>query len=218
MCPTKTNAQQFNPDQVAAVVLCGGRGLRMGGADKGLQRLHGKTLAAIALQRLKNQHGGSPALVAINANRNLDEYTSLRVPVWPDTLPNFAGPLADMLSALQHMPEDFGYLLCVPCDSPRFPLNLLQRLGGALLAHDAEIAMAEAPDSDGVMRHQPVFCLIRTQLYSDLASFLQQGGRKIGTWADRHRLTHVAFGSTGDDDLSFHNINSLDALHQLESL
>lgn len=213
--------QALDAHRVCAVVLSGGRALRMGGADKGLQTLQGTPLAGIAIRRLRAQNGGSPGQIAISANRHLADYATLQVPVWSDTVPDFAGPLAGMLTALQHCQPPTEYLLTVPCDSPRFPLDLLQRLGANLLAAQADIAMAQAPDTDpaspGVLRRQPVFCLVRRHLAPDLADFLQSGGRKIGAWTERHATVLVPFNAAGDDPQAFANANTLDELHRLES-
>lgn len=211
----------LDANQVCAVVLAGGRALRMGGADKGLQTLHGEPLAAIALRRLRAQSTGSPATLAISANRHLAQYRALQVPVWSDTVPDFAGPLAGMLTALQHCEGLSDYLLTVPCDSPRFPPDLLERLGTGLLAANADIAMVQSPDTApgaaGVLRRQPVFCLMRSHLAADLAEFLQSGGRKIGAWTERHATALVPFNRPGDDPQAFANANTLDELQQLET-
>ena len=129
--------------QVTGIVLAGGRGSRMGGVDKGLQKFQGTALALTALMRLQVQC----AEVMINANRNLGAYESLGVPVWPDGLSDFAGPLAGFLVGLEH--AQTPYVLTVPCDSPRFPLDLCPRLGQALVDEDAELAMAVGAERDG---------------------------------------------------------------------
>src|SRR4051812_49775121 len=112
----------------------------MGGVDKGLQNHLGTPLALHALLRLAPQVGE----VMINANRNLGAYESMGVPVWPDPLPHFAGPLAGLLSGLEHC--ETQYLVTVPCDSPLFPMDLVDRLAHALDAEDAEIAVAATLD------------------------------------------------------------------------
>ena len=116
------------PEDITGLVLAGGRGSRMGGVDKGLQNHHGVPLALHALLRLAPQVG----LTMINANRNLAAYESMGVPVWPDALADFAGPLAGFLAGLEHC--DTPYLVTVPCDSPRFPEDLVARLASALEA------------------------------------------------------------------------------------
>lgn len=206
---------------VCAVVLAGGRAMRMGGLDKGLQLFRGQTLAEIALGRLRRQVGGPPELIAINANRNRSQYESFGVPVWSDTIPDYAGPLAGFLAAMRQCAGRHEYLLTVPCDSPLFPLDLLARLGGALAAEKSEIAMAMAPEvqTDGstVMRPQPVFCLIRTDLADDLQAFIQGGGRKIGAWTASHKQIKLGFDASGDNAHAFANANTLDELHALEN-
>ena len=202
------------------MVLAGGRATRMGGVDKGLQIFHGQTLVDIALERLRQQAGGAPGLIAINANRNLAHYERLGIPVWGDTIPDYAGPLAGFLAAMQQCQGRYAWLLSVPCDSPLFPLDVLQRLSAAAQAEQADIAMALAPDAqeDGssALRPQPVFCLMRTSLAPSLQSFIDGGGRKIGAWTASHRQTKVSFGMAGDDPRAFANANTLDELHDLE--
>ncbi|MCX8521740.1 MAG: molybdenum cofactor guanylyltransferase [Rhodoferax sp.] len=223
---------------VCAVVLAGGRASRMGGLDKGLQTFRGTPLAVHAVQRLQQQTGGAPGLVAINANRHLAEYRALGLPVWtdnlthnlthnvpsnlPDAVPEFAGPLAGFLCALRQCQSSHPYLLTVPCDSPLFPLDLLQRLGQSLLqsAPSYDIAMVSAPDATqpaaSAIYPQPVFCLLRTTLADSLQNFLDSGGRKIGAWAASQRLCRVAFNQAGDSPRAFANANTLDDLHHLE--
>ena len=203
-------------------MLAGGRATRMGGLDKGLQTFRGTPLVAHAVQRLQQQAGGAPGLIAINANRNLAEYRALGLPVWTDTVPDFAGPLAGFLCALRQCQSSHPYLLTVPCDSPLFPLDLLQRLGQSLLQSDPgyDIAMVSAPDAAqpaaSAIYPQPVFCLLRTTLADNLQAFLDSGGRKIGAWAASQRLCRVAFNQASDDPRAFANANTLDDLHHLE--
>lgn len=205
---------------VCAVVLAGGRATRMGGVDKGLQLLRGQTLVATALQRLRQQSAGAPGLIAINANRNQATYAALGVPVWADSLPDFAGPLAGFLVAMEQCQGRYDYVLTVPCDSPLFPLDLLERLAAALLHEQADIAMALAPDAQeggsGVLHPQPVFCLLRSSLLNSLRGFMAEGGRKIGAWSASQRQTRVAFDQALDDRRAFANANTLADLHDLE--
>lgn len=209
--------------QVCATVLAGGRATRMGGLDKGLQPFRGQALAWHAVQRLQAQTLGTPGLIAINANRNLPLYAAWGCPVWPDTLADFPGPLAGFQTALSHCQEyqpPWEYLLMVPCDSPLFPLNLLERLAQALCEQGADMAMATAAeaDRDGVLRPriQPVFCLLRTRLLPHLQDYLHAGGRKIADWAAQNATAEVPFNTPADDPRAFANTNTLDQLHQLE--
>ena len=201
--------------QITAVVLAGGRGSRMGGVDKGLQNFNGTPLALHSLLRLQMQSGGLVGEVMINANRNLAAYEAFGVPVWPDTLGDFPGPLAGFLTALERC--ETPYLLTVPCDTPLFPLDLAERLANALASEGADIAMAAAPEEDGQMRTQPVFCLIRTDLLASLAVFVQGGGRKIDTWTGQHKTAVVSFDRPSDDPKAFFNANTLAELQALEN-
>jgi molybdopterin-guanine dinucleotide biosynthesis protein A len=193
-------------DDISAVILAGGRGTRMGGADKGLQNFRGMPMAMFTLMRLMPQ----VSEVMINANRNLSAYESFGVPVWPDSMSDYAGPLAGILTALERCETD--YLVTVPCDTPLFPQDLVARLAEALEREDAEIAMASAPEEDGQMRAQPVFSLLKRELMESLVRFTQGGGRKIDAWTGQHRTVLVPFADAG----AFRNANTLAELHKLE--
>lgn len=199
---------------ITGLVLAGGRGTRMGGLDKGLQPFRGRPLAQHALQRLAPQVGRC----LVNANRHLDRYADFGVPVWPDSLDGYAGPLAGFLTGLGHC--DTPWLLTVPCDTPLFPRDLAQRLAQAAATTDAEIVLAAGPEADAQgrlqLRAQPVFCLLRASLRDSLQRFTQGGGRKIAAWTAQHRCHSVAFDLPGDDPLAFANANTLDELHALE--
>jgi molybdopterin-guanine dinucleotide biosynthesis protein A len=196
---------------ITGLILAGGRGSRMGGVDKGLQEHRGVPMVMHALRKLRPQVGK----MMINANRNIETYESMGVPVWPDSLPDYAGPLAGFLTGLQHC--ETPYLVTVPCDSPLFPDDLVERLARALEAQDAEIAMAATPDDAGPHSHarmqvQPVFCLMTTSLIGSLLSFTQGGQRKIDKWTAQHRCIEVPF----DDAQAFVNANTLDELQRLQ--
>ena len=192
-------------DDITGLVLAGGRGARMGGVDKGLQSHQGMPLALHALLRLAPQVGHA----MINANRNLGAYESMGVPVWPDTIPDYAGPLAGFLTGLERC--ETAYLVTVPCDTPFFPTDLVQRLAAALDADGAELALA-ATREDGVLRTHPVFCLMQTDLMESLMRFTQAGERKIDRWTGRHRTVEVLF----DDAAAFANANTAAELQQLQ--
>ena len=196
-------------DEITGIILAGGRGSRMGGVDKGLQNFNGMPLALHTLMRLGPQVGE----VMINANRNLSAYESFGVPVWPDGLSDYPGPLAGFLTGLERC--ETPYLLTVPCDTPLFPADLVERLAEALERDNADIAMAAAAEEDGTIRAQPVFCLLRHELMESLVRFTHGGGRKIDAWTDTHETVVVAF-DLPEDVRAFANANTLAELHQLE--
>lgn len=200
--------------EITGIILAGGRGSRMGGADKGLQNFNGVPLALHTLLRLAPQVGE----VMINANRNLAAYESFGVPVWPDAagLGDYSGPLAGFLTGLERC--ETPYLLTVPCDTPLFSPDLVERLAQALERENADIAVVAAPEEDGQLRPQPVFCLLRTRLLQSLMLFTTSGGRKIDAWTAQHKTVLVPFNLPGDDARAFFNANTLAELHQLEAL
>jgi molybdopterin-guanine dinucleotide biosynthesis protein A len=200
---------------ITGLVLSGGRGSRMGGVDKGLQLCNQTPLAQIALERLMAQTGVAPLACAVNANRHLEQYQAWQVPVWPDTLLGLPGPLAGFLAGLENCTTP--YLLTVPCDSPRFPLDLAARLMGTLEQEGADLAMPLAPEAEAIAQAgalgqpmaQPVFCLMKTTVLASLKSFVAAGEGKILKWARQQGVALVPFDLPRDDPFAFCNINTL---------
>ncbi len=205
----------IDSSEITGLILAGGRGSRMGGVDKGLQNFNGMPMALHTLMRLQMQVGQ----VMINANRNLAAYEAFGADVWPDVLADYAGPLAGFLTGLERC--ETPYMVTVPCDTPRFPLDLVARLAAALEREGAEVAMAAGPERDEQgqvkVRTQPVFCLLKVELLESLIRFTQGGGRKIDAWTAQHRTVVVPFDQAGDDPLAFANANTLAELKQLEN-
>lgn len=193
-------------EQITGLVLAGGRGTRMGGVDKGLQTFQGVPLAQHALQRLAPQVGA----LMVNANRHLDAYAAMGVPVHADALAEYPGPLAGLAAGLAHCGTP--WLASVPCDSPNFPADLVARLAEAVAREQAEIALAACIE-DGALRLQPVFCLVDVRLRPSLLAYLQSGQRKVERWAAQHRSVQVLF----DDATAFFNANTLADLALLAS-
>ena len=205
----------ISPEKITGLILAGGRGSRMGGVDKGLQNFNGIPLALHTLMRL----GPQVETVMVNANRNLSAYESFGASVWPDASADFAGPLSGFLVGLER--AETSYLLTVPCDTPRLPLDLAERLATALVRADADIAMAAAPevkpDGSTEVRAQPVFCLLKIELSESLVAFTHGGGRKIDAWTALHKTVLVPFDTPADDPLAFANVNTLTELQALEN-
>lgn len=179
---------------ITGAVLAGGAGRRMGGVDKGLVLLGGRPLVAWVLDGLRPQVGA----LLISANRSQAEYAAYGVPVVADRHGGFQGPLAGVHALLAATRTD--YLLTVPCDTPRVPPALAERLAGALAAADAEIAYAVA---DG--RRQPLHALLHRDLLPALASALEAGERKPDRWYASRRHVEVCFDDQRD---GFININT----------
>ena len=182
---------------VTGVVLAGGLGRRMGGVDKGLVNFRGQHLARLVADRLAPQVDE----LLINANRNADAYAAFGYPVIGDTFPDFAGPLAGLHAALAAARQPL--VATAPCDSPFLPPDLVARLHQALVAADADLAVAVA---DG--RLHPVFCLCRREVLPSLTAYLAAGGRKVMEWQAGVRRMEVPFA----DAHAFSNLNTPDDL------
>ncbi len=180
--------------KVTGVVLAGGLGQRMGGVDKGLVHFRGHPMAKMVIERFAPQVDE----LLINANRNADTYASFGYRVIPDALPGFAGPLAGLQAGL--MAATHELVASVPCDSPFLPDDLIARLQSALLAKNAQLAVAVAEG-----RAQPVFCLCRRDVLSQLTRFLQHGGRKMHAWHGSLNVVEVNFDHVAE---AFSNINT----------
>ena len=198
-----TRTIPYPREDVAAVVLAGGRARRMGGGDKGLVEVAGRPMVAHAVRALRPQ----AAEVMVNANRNAAQYRAITASrVVADTVGGFAGPLAGMASALEASTARF--LLTAPCDSPLVAPHLGPRLHAALARGGAEIAAAH----DGE-RLQPVFALLTRGVLPGLLAFLATGGRKIDAWyATRHTVT-ADFSDAPD---TFLNVNTPQERERLE--
>lgn len=159
------------PLNVTAAILAGGRGERLGGADKGLLPLRGRPLYRHVQAALAAQAGG----ILIVANRHLADYADSGLPVVSDPWPDFRGPLAGMLAALEATRTD--WLLTAPCDAVRLPGDLLARLRRAIEHSEAPAAYAVA-DGDA----QYVCCLLRRDLAGPLAQALDAGERAPKRW------------------------------------
>ncbi len=183
---------------ITGLLLAGGQGARMGGADKGLLVLDGVTLAERVLQRLRPQVG----TLLINANRHAEQWAGFDHPVIGDQLSGYPGPLAGMHAGLSACRTT--WLATVPCDSPFLPADLVARLAAGLTQQEgAELAVART--ADGL---QPVFALLSCSLDAPLADYLAGGGRKLDRWMLSRRLAVVDFADAG----AFANINTPEEL------
>ena len=187
---------------VTGVILAGGLGRRMGGADKGLQLFNSKPLVSWVWERLSPQ----VSEVLINANRNIARYSSFGSRVITDIDGQQAGPLAGLQRGLMEASGEL--VVTVPCDSPCFPMDLVERL--CMPLRDKNVDLATVRTVNGI---QPVFCMARTSLLPQLTAFIEDGGRKVDAWFATLRIAAVDFGNEAD----FTNINTLDELKAAES-
>lgn len=195
-------SQNTNHD-VTVVLLAGGGSRRMQGRDKGLLPLHGKPLAGHVIEQITSQAEN----LLLSCNENCEQYTQFGYPVIADTLPGGLGPLAGILSGMEH--SDTEYVLSVPCDTPYLPKELLSRMLQSLQQNGAAVCTV----SDGQRLH-PVFMLVSRRLKSDLKAYLLSGSRKVLDWYNKQRHCTADFS---DQPNAFANINTPEQLQAEET-
>ncbi len=183
------------------VILAGGRATRMGGGDKGLLTLGGRTILARVLERLGPQVGA----IAVNANGDPARFADYGLPVIPDSLPDWPGPLAGVLAGMDWAAgEGASHIVTAAADSPFLPTDLVSRLQAA-----GDLALAASPSG-----RQPTFGLWPVRLRDDLRTALTEGLRKVVLWTDRHGGAVAEF----EDDAAFFNVNTPEDLAEAEAL
>jgi molybdenum cofactor guanylyltransferase len=193
------------------VVLAGGLARRMGGGDKPLREIGGRTILARVIARLEPQC----ECLVINANGDPRRFASFGLPVIADGVEDNPGPLAGILAALDWAAANrpnAASVLSAPGDCPFLPRDLAERLSQAMIADNAELAVAA---SGGRSHH--VIGLWSVALRDALRQALVvEGVRKVEQWVSRHRLATVAWPAEPLDP--FFNANTLDDLAEAERL
>jgi molybdenum cofactor guanylyltransferase len=193
------------------LVLAGGLARRMGGGDKALIEIGGTTILDRVIARLKPAVAG----LILNANGDLDRFARYGLPIVPDSVPDFAGPLAGILAGLdwaaKHAPET-AWIASVPGDCPFLPRDVVPRLHAARAAAGTPLACARSGD----WRH-PVVGLWPLALRDDLRrALLEEGLRKIEVWTARHGIAIAEWPATPVDP--FFNVNTPDDAAAAERL
>lgn len=185
--------------EVLGCILAGGLARRMGGGDKGLIRLGGRLVLDHVLDRLKPQ----VSQVMLNANGDPTRFSDYGLPVVPDSVEGFAGPLAGVLAGLEWARDNTQaeWVATAATDTPFFPVDFVTRMLAAIEAAGAGMACAA---SDG--RHHPVFGLWPVRLAADLRhALVEEDIRKVDLWTARHKLVAVEFATQPHDP--FFNVN-----------
>ena len=197
--------------KVVGLLLAGGLSRRMGGGDKSLRPLAGRSLLEHVIGRLRPQ---VEALV-LNANGDPARFASFGLPVIPDSIPDFAGPLAGILAGLDWTAEnrpDCRVMVSVATDAPFIPDDLVARLLDEMQTAGAELACA----ASGGQPH-PVIGLWPVRLRDELREALAgEGIRKVDRWTARYRLATVSFADRPVDP--FFNANRPEDLEQAHAL
>ncbi|MFC0240063.1 molybdenum cofactor guanylyltransferase MobA [Rhodopseudomonas telluris] len=195
----------------SAVILAGGLARRMGGGDKALRDIDGRSLIARVIDRLAPQC----APLVLNANGEPSRFAAYNLPIVNDQVADFPGPLAGILAGLDwidtYHPE-VQWMLSAPADCPFLPLDLVARLHQARIDQQAQIAVA----SSGGRSH-PVVALWPLEMRSDLRrALLADDIRKVDRFTALFARAIVEWPVTPYDP--FFNANTPDDLIEAERI
>jgi molybdopterin-guanine dinucleotide biosynthesis protein A len=197
--------------KIPGVLLAGGLARRMGGGDKPMRTIGGRTILDRVIARLKPQCDG----LILNANGEPARFAAFGLPVIADSVADFPGPLAGILAALDWMAAnrpDVSLVLSAAADCPFLPRDLASRLYGALAQENAQLAVAA---SDG--QSHPVIGLWSVALRDELRrSLVVEDIRKIDRWTARYKLATVTWPTEPLDP--FFNANTMDDIAEAERL
>lgn len=197
-------------ENVVAVILAGGQARRMGGADKPLTEIDGTPLLQYVIDRAKPQIEH----LVLNANGDTSRYAQYDLPMQEDIVPDFAGPLAGVVSAMawaRAFHPEATHIITMAADTPFYPQDYVQRMISAI-DEDKPLACASYKG-----RTQPVFGLWPIDLHNELHHALtEEGIHKVDLFSARYGVADVNF-----DDIPynpFFNVNRLDDIAQGEAL
>lgn len=191
------------PEKPCGVILAGGLSSRMGGGDKSLLLLDGRTLIAHVATRLAPQC----AQLVLNANGDPSRFAALGLPVVADPVPDHPGPLAGILAGMEWAAaHGHAYIVTAAADTPFLPHDLVSQLGKSLLTEKTAIVLAATPGDDGRPIVHPTFGLWPVALRHDLRAALTAGTRRVRQWAQAQGAAIALFPDAPYDP--FLNVNT----------
>lgn len=207
--------------RLLGVILAGGLATRMGGGDKALLTVGGQTLLHRVIDRLEPQ----VADMALNANGDAARFDAFGLPVLPDSIAGFPGPLAGVLAGLDWAAgQGAETIVTVAADTPFFPETLVAHLTETAQGMAHPLVLAATPrgtektksmSRSGLIRH-PTFGLWPVALRDDLRAAVQDGIKKVVIWTERHGGREAVFPTDAGDP--FFNVNTPDDLNTAEAL
>jgi molybdopterin-guanine dinucleotide biosynthesis protein A len=193
------------------VLLAGGLARRMGGGDKPMRQIGGRTILARVIARLTPQCD----FLVLNANGDPSRFASFGLPVIPDSVENFPGPLAGILAGLDWVAANrpgISWVLSAAADCPFLPRDLVFRLHQARAEENAELAVAASAGQS-----HPVIGLWSVALREELRhALVVEDVRKIDRWTARYRLATVTWPAEPLDP--FFNANTVDDIAEADRL
>lgn len=194
--------------KLAIVILAGGKATRMGGGDKPLKQIAGRSILSRVIERI-----GSGVPAVLNANADLSRFAGFNLPVVADARGDYPGPLAGILAGLDWAARETAAtdVLSVPGDCPFIPRDLAARLDFARKAASVPLACA----GSGGWTH-PVIGLWPVSIREDLRAALEAGERKIDRFTARFGCAAAEWPIEGYDP--FFNVNAPEDLLEAEML
>ena len=192
---------------ITGVLLAGGLSRRMGGGDKTLLDLDGRTIFEHVIERVE----GQVSRLILNANGDPSRFQKFKGPIVLDSVAGNVGPLAGILSAMEWSEKnnpDCRWLASFPTDAPFIPLDFVSALSAQIDPAETDIVCAKS-----LNRIHPPFAIWKISLKSDLRNALvDEGVRKIDDWTGRYKVVYVDFKGDGIDP--FFNINDRVSLEE----
>ena len=193
---------------IQAIILTGGRGNRLGGQDKGLIEVHGKRLIDYVSNVIYHQVDN----IMISANRHKEIYQKTGFQVIEDTIGDYAGPLAGILSALQTMNKD-ELLFCCPVDMPVLSEHIVSDLYKELERQQADICCVQTGE-----RIQPLIAIMRTRVIASLRAYLESDQHKVMSWIKQQNLCTYIIDNTERPMININNEHDLQEFIKHESV
>lgn len=193
-------------NHIAAIILSGGSGSRMGGVDKGLQKYKGEALISWVIQSVSPQVGKT--LLSINRNHN--DYDKFALETVTDGSSStvettYNGPIAGIIySAKKLNSKDYQSVLIASCDSPKLTNDYVSKLNTSLVESNAQVAVV----NDGI-RNQNLHCLIKLSAIDSLTKYYQNNGRSMYGWFQAINLIEVDFSNKKDSFVNFNTLQDL---------
>ena len=197
---------------IPGIILAGGLSRRMGGGDKGLLMLGKKSIIKRVIDKVSPQVGS----LAININGDSSRFPDYKLPIIPDSIKGYLGPLSGILAGMEWAFKNGNrYIATVAADTPFLPDDFIKRLHAMVKSKNLNIGIAASRilSTDDVFMH-PTFGIWEVGLKDDLRNALANDTRKIMFWAKKFKLDYYYFDTSDKLSDPFFNINTPDDLEK----
>ena len=197
---------------IPGIILAGGLSRRMGGGDKGLLMLGETSIIERVIDKIIPQVGS----LAININGDSSRFPDYKLPIIPDSIKGYLGPLSGILAGMEWAFKNGNrYIATVAADTPFLPDDLIKRLHAMVKSKNLNIGIAASRflRRDDVFIH-PTFGIWEVALKDDLRDALANDTRKIMFWAKKFKLDYYYFDTIDKLSDPFFNINTPDDLEE----